>query len=206
MDARVEEALRNYPDDDDLRRLFEGEPTQYRKSMTLPRHVAEAARMCSRINAVYYDNPDEAYRLFHEFVPGAGEGVQFTPRFEIEYGMALTIGRGTFLNKDFMICGGGLVTIGEDCLIGPRCTINTPNHALDVHNRLDGWEHALPVVIGNNVWFGSNVTVCPGASVGDNTIIGAGSVVVGDIPANTIAAGNPCNIIRPLPEIDPFFA
>ena len=61
--------------------------------------------------------------------PDAGEGVQFTPPFNVDYGIGLTIGRGTFLNKDFMVCGGGYVTLGEDCLIGPRCTIATPNHA-----------------------------------------------------------------------------
>ncbi|NEG69529.1 sugar O-acetyltransferase [Bifidobacterium choloepi] len=202
----IERALADYPGDEDLRKLFAGEATQYRKSTTLPGHVADAARSCAEINRLYYTDPDEAYRLFHELVPGAEDGVQITPQFEIEYGMALFIGANTFLNKDFMICGGGIVTIGHDCLIGPRCTINTPNHALDAANRLDGWEHALPVTIGSNVWFGACVTVCPGVTIGDNTIIGAGSVVCHDIPADSIAVGNPCHVIRPLPDVDPFFA
>ncbi len=121
-------------------------------------------RTCATINRIFFDDPDEAYRLFHEFVPDAGEGVQFTPPFNVDYGIGLTIGRGTFLNKDFMVCGGGYVTLGEDCLIGPRCTIATPNHALDAATRLAGWEHASPVTIGDNVWFGANVTVTPVAS------------------------------------------
>lgn len=206
MEKRIAQALAAYPDDEDLRRVVTGLPTQYRKSRTLQGHTARGAKMCAAINALYYDDPDEAYRLFHEFVPGAEEGVQFTPRIDIEYGMSLFIGRNTFLNKDFMICSGGIVSIGHDCLIGPRCTINTPNHAFDVANRLDGWEHALPVAIGDNVWFGACVTVCPGASVGDNTIVGAGSVVTGEIGPNVIAAGNPCRVIKPLPAADPFFA
>ena len=118
----------------------------------------------------------------------------------MDYGIGLTIGRGTFLNKDFMVCGGGYVTLGEDCLIGPRCTIATPNHALDAATRLAGWEHASPVTIGDNVWFGANVTVTPGVTIGSNSIIGAGSVVTRDIPAN------PAHVIREIPERDPAFA
>ena len=135
--------------DEDLTRLFAGKPTQYRKSKSLPKFTGEAMRTCATINRIFFDDPDEAYRLFHELVPDAGEGVQFTPPFNVDYGIGLTIGRGTFLNKDFMVCGGGYVTLGEDCLIGPRCTIATPNHALDAATRLAGWEHASPVTIGD---------------------------------------------------------
>ncbi|EEG71590.1 bacterial transferase hexapeptide repeat protein [Bifidobacterium pseudocatenulatum DSM 20438 = JCM 1200 = LMG 10505] len=192
--------------DEDLTRLFAGKPTQYRKSKSLPKFTGEAMRTCATINRIFFDDPDEAYRLFHELVPDAGEGVQFTPPFNVDYGIGLTIGRGTFLNKDFMVCGGGYVTLGEDCLIGPRCTIATPNHALDAATRLAGWEHASPVTIGDNVWFGANVTVTPGVTIGSNSIIGAGSVVTRDIPANSIAVGNPAHVIREIPERDPAFA
>ena len=120
--------------------------------------------------------------------PTACSTSSFPTPFNVDYGIGLTIGRGTFLNKDFMVCGGGYVTLGEDCLIGPRCTIATPNHALDAATRLAGWEHASPVTIGDNVWFG------------------AGSVVTRDIPANSIAVGNPAHVIREIPERDPAFA
>ena len=100
--------------DEDLTRLFAGKPTQYRKSKSLPKFTGEAMRTCATINRIFFDDPDEAYRLFHELVPDAGEGVQFTPPFNVDYGIGLTIGRGTFLNKDFMVCGGGYVTLGED--------------------------------------------------------------------------------------------
>ena len=191
--------------DEDLTRLFAGEPTQYRKSKSLPKVSGRASQLCAKINRVFYDDQEEAYRLFHELVPDAGEGVQFNPPFNVDYGIGLTIGRGTFLNKDFMICGGGYVTIGEDCLIGPRCTIATPNHALDAATRLAGWEHASPVTIGDNVWFGANVTVTPGVTIGSNSIIGAGSVVTRDIPENVIAVGNPARVIREIPEHDSAF-
>ena len=175
--------------DEDLTRLFAGEPTQYRKSKSLPKVSGRASQLCAKINRVFYDDQEEAYR----------------PPFNVDYGIGLTIGRGTFLNKDFMICGGGYVTIGEDCLIGPRCTIATPNHALDAATRLAGWEHASPVTIGDNVWFGANVTVTPGVTIGSNSIIGAGSVVTRDIPENVIAVGNPARVIREIPEHDSAF-
>lgn len=105
-----------------------------------------------------------------------------------------------------MVCGGGYVTLGEDCLIGPRCTIATPNHAKDAATRLAGWEHASAVTIGDNVWFGANGDGHAGVTIGSNSIIGAGSVVTRDIPENVIAVGNPAHVIREIPEHDPAFA
>ena len=167
--------------DDDVRRLFEGRPMQYRKSQSLPDLTWQAQSTCDRINRVFFEDQDEAMRLFHDLVPGAGDGVDFRPPINLDYGIGLTIGDRTFINKDFLIVGGGYVEIGPDCLIGPRCTICTPNHALDAATRLDGWEHTTPVRIGSNVW-------------------------LGDIPANSIAVGNPCRVIKPLPDHDPAFA
>jgi maltose O-acetyltransferase len=97
-----------------------------------------------------------------------------------------------------MVIGGGAVTIGEDCLIGPRCSIYTPNHAEDIERRLAGWELPQPVTIGSNVWLGGSVTLTPGVTIGDNSIIGAGSVVTHDIPAGVLAAGNPARVLRPI--------
>lgn len=117
--------------DDDVRRLFEGRPMQYRKSQSLPDLTWQAQSTCDRINRVFFENQDEAMRLFHDLVPGTGDGVDFRPPINLDYGIGLTIGDRTFINKDFLIVGGGYVEIGSDCLIGPRCTICTPNHALD---------------------------------------------------------------------------
>lgn len=192
--------------DEDVRRLFAGEPMQYRLSETLPKLTWQAQSTCATINRIFFDDPDEAMRLFHELIPGAGEGVEFRPPINLDYGIGLTIGEGSFINKDFLIVGGGRVTIGAHCLIGPRCTISTPNHAKDAQKRLEGWEHTIPVTIEDNVWLGSNVSLCPGAHIGKNSIIGAGSVVVGSIPDNVVAAGNPCKVLHEIPQTDPAFA
>lgn len=186
--------------DEDLQRLVAGDWVRYRTSPALQELTWVAHSTCATINRIYYDDPAEAQRLFHALVPGAGEGIDFRPPISIDYGMRLVIGDRTFLNTDFLIIGGGLVTIGADCLIGPRCGIYTPNHAQDVTRRLDGWELPEPVVIGDNVWLGGSVTITPGVTIGDNSIVGAGSVVTKDIDANVIAVGNPCRPIGPLPR------
>jgi maltose O-acetyltransferase len=196
LDDRVQ---RLAADDEDLERLLAGDWIRYRTSPALQDLSWAAHAACARINRIYYDSPSEAQRLFHELIPGAGESIDFRPPISIDYGMRLSIGDRTFINADFMIIGGGFVTIGADCLIGPRCAIYTPNHALDIPRRLDGWELPEPVTIGDKVWLGGSVTLTPGVTIGDNSIVGAGSVVTADIPANVIAVGNPCRPLRAVP-------
>lgn len=188
-------------DDDDLARLLAGDWIRYRTSPALQELSWQAHATCARINRIYYDDPPEAQHLFRDLIPGAGEGIDFRPPISIDYGMRLSIGDRTFLNADFMIIGGGFVSIGADCLIGPRCAIYTPNHAEDIARRLEGWELPEPVTIGDNVWLGGSVTLTPGVTIGDNSIIGAGSVVTRDIPANVIAVGTPCRPIRAVPSV-----
>ena len=90
------------------------------------------------------------------------------------------------------------ITIGEDVQIGTNVQLLTPTHPMDVETRRAKWEAARPIVIGNNVWLGSGVIVCPGVTIGDNTVVGAGAVVVKDLPANVVAVGNPARITRHL--------
>ena len=182
--------------DEDLRNLLSGGWLRYRTSPALQELTRDAHATCDRIGRVYFEDVDEARRLFHRLVPGAEEGIDFRPPLTIDYGDRLLIGARTFINADFMVIGGGLVTIGPDCLIGPRCSIYTPNHAEDVVRRREGWERPEPVTIGSNVWIGGSVTITPGVTIGDDSIIGAGSVVTRDIPAGVVAVGNPCRPVR----------
>lgn len=198
-DAALEALIAQEPD---VRDLFAGEWIRYRASSILPELTWHAQSTCARINAIFFDDPHEAQRLFAELVPGAGSGIDFRPPINLDYGIGLTIGDRTFINKDFLIVGGGSVTIGADCLIGPRCSIYTPNHAEDPARRREGWEKASPVTIGDNVWLGGSVTILPGATIGSDSIIGAGSVVAGEIPAGVVAVGNPCRPIRAVREGD----
>ena len=95
-----------------------------------------------------------------------------------------------------MLFRSAKVIFGDNVFIGPNCSFYTACHPLDVAQRNEGLEYAKPINIGNNVWFGGNVTVLPGVTIGDNAVIGAGSVVCKDIPANVVAVGNPCKTVH----------
>lgn len=97
---------------------------------------------------------------------------------------------------------GAPIRIGAHCFIGPNCGMYTASHPLLAEERNRGLEKAAPIVIGDNVWIGADVTILPGVTVGSNTVIGAKSVVTKDIPPNVIAVGNPCRVLRPITEQD----
>ncbi|GIG54228.1 sugar O-acetyltransferase [Demequina activiva] len=202
MRLELEQVVRRVRDhtdgEDDLRRLVDGEWVQYRLSRSLLDHTSHAHTLCERISRALDEDAAEATRLLRELVPGLGDGVDVRPPFSIDYGLTLTVGDRTFINADLLIIGGGPVVIGEDCLIGPRCGIYTPNHAEDPVRRREGFERAAPVVIEDNVWLGGSVTITPGVTIGRDSIVGAGSVVTRDVPPGVVAAGNPCRVLRDL--------
>lgn len=116
--------------------------------------------------------------------------------FRCDYGSQISIGKRFFANFNFTVLDEACVTIGDDCFIGPNVSIYTACHSTDPVERNSRQEWAKPVTIGNNVWLGGSVTILPGVIIGDNVTIGAGSVVVKDIPSNSVAAGNPCKVIK----------
>ena len=107
-----------------------------------------------------------------------------------------------FANMNCVILDGAKVTFGDNVFIAPNCGFYTAGHPLDAERRNKGLEYAYPITVGDNVWIGANVSVLPGVSIGDNSVIGAGSVVTRSIPANVLAAGNPCRVIREITEED----
>lgn len=116
--------------------------------------------------------------------------------FRCDYGKQISIGRRFFANFNFVVLDEAPVTIGDDCFIGPNVSVYTACHSTDPVERNTRQEWAKPVTIGNNVWIGGSVTILPGVTIGDNVTIGAGSVVVSDIPSDTVAVGNPCRVIK----------
>jgi maltose O-acetyltransferase len=130
-----------------------------------------------------------------------GKGSEILPRFLCDYGAQITVGANSFVNYDAIFLDCARITIGDNVQIGPRTQLLTAIHPVgDVSARRAGWESALPIVVGDNVWLAANVLVCAGVAIGDNAVIGAGSVVLNDIPAGVLAAGNPCRIIRRLAD------
>lgn len=130
-----------------------------------------------------------------------GRRVHFEPPFYCEYGNIET-GEGFYANTGCVILDVGRVTFGENVLLGPNVSIYTAGHPIHPESRNSGYEYGIPITIGDNVWVGGSTTILPGVTIGENTVIGAGSVVTKDIPPNVVAAGNPCRVIRPITEAD----
>lgn len=122
--------------------------------------------------------------------------------FFCDYGYNIEVGENFFMNMNCVILDGAKVTFGDNVFIAPNCGFYSAGHPLDVEQRNQGLEYAYPITVGNNVWIGAHVSVLPGVTIGDNTVIGAGSVVTKDIPANVLAVGNPCRVVRVLTEAD----
>ncbi len=166
-----------------------------------PELVADHLRarsLMDRFNASLADEEALRQALLREMFAAFGEGAVVRPPFHCDYGSNIRIGRGTFLNFGCVVLDCNAVTIGEDVQIGPAVQIYTPDHPLDPAVRRSGLESARPVAIGDNVWLGGGVIVCPGVTIGENTVVGAGGVVVKDLPPGVLAVGNPARPIREL--------
>lgn len=137
-------------------------------------------------------------QLLRELFGRVGSSIEIEPPFYCDYGSNIYVGDGFYMNFGCVILDCNTVHIGEKVLCGPAVQIYTATHPTDPKIRLSGLELAKPVQIGNNVWIGGGAIICPGVTIGDNTTIAAGSVVVKDIPSGVIAGGNPCRIIKEL--------
>lgn len=124
------------------------------------------------------------------------------PPFRCDYGYNIEIGENFYSNYNLIILDCSKVIIGDNVLIAPNVGIYTAGHPLHYEPRNEGYEHAFPIFIGNNVWIGGNVIINPGVKIGDNSVIGAGSVVTRDIPADVVAVGNPCRVLKQITEDD----
>ncbi|WP_229073461.1 sugar O-acetyltransferase [Actinoplanes sp. DH11] len=164
----------------------------------IARDLARAQRLSHEINTI--DPTDHARRreLLGELLGGFGEGSEIRPPLHCDYGYQTTIGARSFANFGLVILDVAKVTVGDDVQIGPNVQLLTATHPLEPGPRRDKWESAQPIVIGDNVWLGGGVIVCPGVTIGENTVVGAGSVVVRDLPANVVAVGSPARVIRDL--------
>lgn len=150
---------------------------------------------CHRFNHSAPSEVEERRRLLCEIF-GKDTGAWIEPPFHCDYGRNIRLGAKVYFNFNCVVLDVAEVGIGDNVLIGPAVQIYTAMHPLDSGERRRGLEYAKPVSIGSDVWIGGGAVICPGVSIGDRTIIGAGSVVTRDIPPDVIAAGNPARIIR----------
>ena len=128
--------------------------------------------------------------------------VYFEPPFHCEYGSHIKIGEGFYANTGCVMLDVGRITIGDNVLFGPNVSLYTAGHPIHPESRKSGYEYGIPIKIGDNVWIGGSCVILPGVTIGNNVVIGAGSVVTKDIPDNVCAAGNPCRVIREITEED----
>lgn len=141
-------------------------------------------------------------QIIQKLFKATGTRFFLEPPFRCDYGYNIAIGENFYSNYNCTILDGAPVTIGDNVLFGPNVSLFTAGHPLHFEARSQGWEFALPIVIEDNVWIGGHVVVNPGVRIGKNSVIGSGSVVTKDIPADVVAAGNPCRIIRNITEAD----
>ncbi|MET9154578.1 sugar O-acetyltransferase [Streptomyces griseoflavus] len=164
----------------------------------IARRQRQAMRLAARYQAAYLEDPAGARTILAELLASAGENIDVRPPLYVDYGSNISIGARTFVNYNLTALDVARITIGEDCQIGPNVQLLTPTHPVEPGPRRDKLEAALPITIGDNVWLGGGVIVCPGVSIGDDSVVGAGAVVTRDIPAGVVAVGSPARPVRTL--------
>ncbi|MCM1318952.1 MAG: sugar O-acetyltransferase [Muribaculaceae bacterium] len=159
------------------------------------RRLQETRQKIWEFNNLNPSKPDELNAIFHSIVEDCGEKVHVNQPFRCDYGCNIHIGNNFFANFNLTILDEAKVTIGDNVFIGPNVSIYTACHPIEPEARNTGAEWAEPVSIGNSVWIGGDASILPGVTIGDNCVIGAGSVVTKDVATNTVVAGNPARAI-----------
>lgn len=145
---------------------------------------------------------NEQVDLLKRILGKTGDEVYIEPPFHCDYGYNIEVGENFYANYNLVILDVGKVRIGKNVMFAPNVSIYTAGHPVHPDSRNSGYEYGIDITIGDNVWIGGNVCVLPGVKIGDNVVIGAGSVVTKDLPDNVIAAGNPCRVIRKITQED----
>jgi maltose O-acetyltransferase len=166
-----------------------------------PELVADHLRtqaLLAKFNATAAEADAERHLLLTQLLGRIGEGTVVKPVLRCDYGYNIAIGDRTFVNYDCVLLDCNRITIGDEVQIAPGVHIYTATHPVEAQVRRSGLEYALPVSIEDGVWLGGRCIVGPGGTIGANTVVGAGSVVTRDLPANVVAVGSPCRVIRQL--------
>ncbi len=153
----------------------------------------KAKDICQQFNNLKTSDIEGREKIIKRLFAKTGKKITVEQNF---YGYNISVGENFYMNHNCVILDGAKVEFGDNVFIAPNCGFYTAGHPLDYETRNKGLEYAKPIKVGNNVWIGGNVCVIPGVTIGDNTVIGAGSVVTKDIPSNVVAVGNPCRVIK----------
>lgn len=169
---------------------------------TLVEARLRARRLLAEYNASAPDDLTGRTQILQELLGRAEQGIYIEPPFRCDYGSYMFVGQRFYANFNLVVLDCAPVVIGDDVLIGPNVGIYTATHPVCPELRKKGLEYAQEIRIDNGVWIGGGSTICPGVHIGENSVIGAGSVVTKDIPPNVVAVGNPCRVLRTISEAD----
>lgn len=171
----------------------------YISDETVMEEQVKCRKILQKLNFADRSDFDGIAEIVKELL-GKSEGACINPPFYCDYGSHIEVGKNFFANYNCTIIDVAKVKIGDNCQMAPNVSIYTAGHPIYPDTRNSAFEYGKEVVIGDNVWLGGNTVVCPGVHIGDNVVVGAGSVVTKDIPSWSIAAGNPCRVIRKITE------
>lgn len=158
--------------------------------------------LCHEYNQLRPSESEKQQGILRKLLGKTRGAFQIVAPFWCDYGYNIELGRNFFANHNLVILDCARVIFGDNVFIGPDCGFHTAGHPIDMERRNQGLEYAYPITVGNNVWIGAGVHVMPGVTIGSNVVIGGGSVVVKDIPDDSVAVGNPCRVIRPITDAD----
>lgn len=161
-----------------------------------------ARELCALCNRLLPSQDEERLALLRQLLGRTGDRFWIGHNFWCDFGSNIELGENFFANHDLVILDCAKVIFGRNCFVGPQCGFYTAAHPLDAAQRNAGMQYALPITVGDDVWFGGHVSVLPGVNIGAGAVIGAGSVVTRDIPSGVVAAGNPCRVLREITEAD----
>lgn len=177
-------------------KMMSGQLYDANYNLELEKERMRAKDKCFEFNNIKPSNIEERNEIIKELLGSTKKNFRIEQPFMCDYGYNIEIGENFYSNHNLVILDANKVTFGNNVFIAPNCGFYTAGHPLEVEARNKGLEYAKPIKVGNNVWIGGNVVVLPGVTIGDNSVIGAGSIVNKDIPANAVAVGNPCRVIK----------
>jgi acetyltransferase-like isoleucine patch superfamily enzyme len=175
-------------------------PRKTPESSAMAANVKRAMAITARLNRLTYDDADEVRALFSDLIgKPVDDSFVLIPPFYTAGGVDIRVGRNVFVNQNCTFYDLGGLDIGDDVMIGPNVSLITTGHPIEPSQRRAGVT-AAPIVIGRNVWIAAGATVIGGVTVGDNSVVAAGSVVTKDVPPNTLVGGNPARVIRSIAD------
>ncbi len=177
-------------------KMLAGELYDANYNKELEEERIKAKELCYEYNQLKPSNQEERKKILKTLLGKTKENFLIEQPFMCDYGYNIQIGENFYANHNLIILDANQVKFGDNVFIAPNCGFYTAGHPLKAEQRNKGLEYAKPIEVGNNVWIGGNVIVLPGVKIGENSVIGAGSVVTKDIPANSVAVGNPCKVIK----------